>query len=67
MQKSIKTSAKIEKNMLPSKNNAVAIKQDKLFFAEIAAILHKARATAYKAVNTVMIQTNWQIGKRIVE
>ena len=42
-------------------------KQDKLFFADIAGILNKARGTAYKAVNTVMVQTNWQIGKRIVE
>ena len=42
-------------------------RQDKKFFAEIAGILHKARETAYKTVNTVMIQTNWQIGRRIVE
>ena len=41
--------------------------QDKKFFAEIAGILHKARETAYKTVNTIMIQTNWQIGRRIVE
>ncbi|MCL1835999.1 MAG: DUF1016 N-terminal domain-containing protein [Treponema sp.] len=42
-------------------------RQDKIFFAEVAGILHKARETAYKTVNTVMIQTNWQIGRRIVE
>ena len=48
-------------------NTIVATKQDKQFFAEIAAILHQARDTAYRAVNTAMIQTNWQIGKRIVE
>ncbi|GHV41107.1 hypothetical protein AGMMS49546_16300 [Spirochaetia bacterium] len=40
---------------------------DSKFFVEIAEILQKARQTAYKAVNTVMVQTNWQIGKRIVE
>jgi len=56
--------AKMAKNYV---NNVVVTKQDKQFFAEIAAILHEARATAYKAVNTVMVQTNWQIGKRIVE
>ena len=57
-----------------SNNNLSAItqkttvaKQDKLFFAEIAAILLEARQTAYKTVNTVLIQANWQIGKRIVE
>ena len=42
-------------------------RQDKQFFAEIAGILHKARETTYRTVNTVMVQTNWQIGKRIVE
>jgi len=48
-------------------NTIVVTKQDRQFFAEIAAILHQARDTAYRAVNTAMIQTNWQIGKRIVE
>ena len=48
-------------------NKVTTTKQDKIFFTEIATILHKARETAYKAVNTMMVQTNWQIGKRIVE
>jgi predicted nuclease of restriction endonuclease-like (RecB) superfamily len=48
-------------------NKLTTTKQDKIFFTEIAAILHKARETAYKTVNTMMVQTNWQIGKRIVE
>jgi len=42
-------------------------KQDKIFFAEIAAILQEARQTAYKTVNSILVQTNWRIGKRIVE
>ena len=42
-------------------------KQDKLFFAEIAAIIKESRGTAYKAVYTIMVQTNWNIGKRIIE
>jgi len=42
-------------------------KQDKQFFAEIALIINESRKTAYKTVNTVMVQTNWHIGKRIVE
>jgi len=50
-----------------TKNSIAVSKQDKQFFAEIAEILHKARGTAYKAVNTVMVQANWQIGKRIIE
>ena len=32
------------------KDKITITKQDKLFFTEIAAILHKARETAYKAV-----------------
>ena len=48
-------------------NSIAATKQDKQFFAEISAVLQQARSTAYKAVNTVMVQTNWLIGKRIVE
>jgi len=52
--------------MAKSKNIIVS-KQDKQFFAEIAGLLNKARETAYKSVNTIMIQTNWQIGRRIVE
>ena len=55
------------KKKLQIKNSIAVSKQDKQFFAEIAEILHKARGTAYKAVNTVMIQANWQTGKRIVE
>ena len=47
--------------------NITVTKQDKQFFAEISAVLQQARNTAYKTVNTVMIQTNWHIGKRIVE
>jgi predicted nuclease of restriction endonuclease-like (RecB) superfamily len=48
-------------------NKLAITKQDKLFFEEVAVILQKARQAAYKAANTVMVQTNWQIGKRIVE
>ena len=30
-------------------------------------MLIQARSQAYRAVNTIMVQTYWQIGKRIVE
>ncbi|QQD15063.1 DUF1016 N-terminal domain-containing protein [Sphingobacterium sp. UDSM-2020] len=30
-------------------------------------MLTQARSQAYRAVNTIMVQTYWQIGKRIVE
>jgi predicted nuclease of restriction endonuclease-like (RecB) superfamily len=49
------------------KDNRQLTKTDKLFFAEIADMLQQARSTAYKAVNKVMVQTYWRIGKRIVE
>jgi hypothetical protein len=42
-------------------------KAENTFFAEIAFILKEARSTAYKAVNSVMVQTYWKIGQRIVE
>jgi predicted nuclease of restriction endonuclease-like (RecB) superfamily len=43
------------------------LKNENLFYGEISEMLEQARNTAYKAVNTIMVQTYWQIGKRIVE
>jgi predicted nuclease of restriction endonuclease-like (RecB) superfamily len=40
---------------------------EKQFFADISALLQAARNTAYRAVNSVMVETYWQIGRRIVE
>lgn len=37
------------------------------FYSEIRDLLTRARSQAYRAVNTIMVQTYWQIGKRIVE
>jgi predicted nuclease of restriction endonuclease-like (RecB) superfamily len=59
--------AKNNKLSTKNKTSLSVNKQDKQFFAEIAAIIIEARKTAYKAVNTTMIQTNWFIGKRIIE
>ncbi len=42
-------------------------KNENNFYAEISELLKQARNTAYRAVNTLMVQTYWQIGKRIVE
>ncbi|MDR3210747.1 MAG: PDDEXK nuclease domain-containing protein [Planctomycetota bacterium] len=42
-------------------------KQDKQFFADVAALLAEARGTAYRAVNSIMVETYWHIGRRIVE
>ena len=37
------------------------------FFIEVADLLNSARLQAYKAVNAVMVETYWHMGKRIVE
>ena len=42
-------------------------KHDNQFFSDIAALLAAARGVAYRAVNAVMVETYWQIGRRIVE
>ena len=43
------------------------LKNENLFYSEISELLIQSRSTAYKTVNTIMIQAYWQIGKRIVE
>jgi predicted nuclease of restriction endonuclease-like (RecB) superfamily len=40
---------------------------EKQFFADISALLQAARNTACRAVNSVMVETYWKIGRRIVE
>jgi predicted nuclease of restriction endonuclease-like (RecB) superfamily len=42
-------------------------KSEGIFYNEISELLKRARNTAYKNVNIIMVQTYWQIGKRIVE
>ncbi len=43
------------------------LKIEQQFFADIRDLLRVGRETAYRSVNTVMVKTYWQIGKRIVE
>jgi len=43
------------------------LKIEQQFFADIRDLLRAGRETAYRSVNTVMVKTYWQIGKRIVE
>jgi predicted nuclease of restriction endonuclease-like (RecB) superfamily len=42
-------------------------KHDDIFYVEVRELLQRARNNAYRAVNTIMVDTYWQIGKRIVE
>lgn len=42
-------------------------KTENNFYAEISDLLKQSRNRAYKAVNTLMVRTYWQIGKKIVE
>lgn len=44
-----------------------ALQGEQQFFADIRDLLHAGRETAYRSVNTIMVKTYWQIGKRIVE
>ena len=43
------------------------LKNENSFYREISELLKQSRNVAYKTVNTIMVQTYWQIGKRIVE
>jgi len=43
------------------------IKQNKKFFSDVSNILNIARAKTYSVVNTIMVETYWKIGKRVVE
>ncbi len=36
------------------------------FFSDVVNLLNTARANAYKAVNSIMVETYWRIGQRIV-
>ena len=40
---------------------------ENIFYNEISELLKQAREVVFKSVNTIMVQTYWQIGKRIVE
>jgi predicted nuclease of restriction endonuclease-like (RecB) superfamily len=48
-------------------NSKKTTKIEQHFFADIRDLLRAGRETAYRSVNTVMVKTYWQIGKRIVE
>ncbi|MDR0290512.1 MAG: PDDEXK nuclease domain-containing protein [Treponema sp.] len=50
----------IERSTAPSEN-------DKLFFADISRILNEGRQKVQTAINFTMVETYWNIGRRIVE
>ena len=52
--------------MLVKKRDAVSPAVTGLY-REIRAVLEQARTSAYRAVNTAMVQSYWQIGRLIVE
>ena len=45
----------------------IALCNEEQFLQDIKKIINDGRNAAYGAVNSVMIRTNWAIGKRIVE
>ena len=40
---------------------------EEIFFADISRILNESRQKVYAAVNSAMVETYWNIGRRIVE
>lgn len=52
--------------MSETTNHPSSSVDDNAFFKEIAVLLREGRSRAYQAVNTAMVQTYWQIGRRIV-
>ena len=55
---------------MKTKKSAIVSKQKQFndeLFASICKVLESARKTAYKAVNTAMVQAYWQIGRLIME
>lgn len=51
----------------PPKTNSLNQSLENSFFLEISELLKQSRNTTYKTVNSIMVQTYWQIGRRIVE
>lgn len=51
---------------MPRKTSALTMTQETLY-RDIRAVLESARSSAYRAVNTAMVQAYWQVGRLIVE
>ena len=52
---------------MKNKDIAVPSESEKCFFADISRILNEGRHKVHAAVNFTMVETYWNIGKRIVE
>ena len=55
------------KKMKEEKQSKEISKPYSTFYVEIRELLQRARSIAYQTVNSLMVNTYWQIGKRIVE
>ena len=57
--------------MVKSNENSQAIvaltDSERQFFADVATLLQRGRNKVYASINTIMTETYWNIGKRIVE
>ena len=51
---------------MPRKKSALTLVPESLY-RDIRAVLESARSSAYRAVNTAMVQAYWQVGRLIVE
>ncbi len=54
------------KTMILPKDQEITA-QNNSFFKDIALIIESSRQAAYRSINTILVRTNWLIGKRIVE
>jgi len=45
----------------------MAEQSEKLFYKEIARLLDESRENAYRRINSLMVETYWEIGRKIVE
>jgi predicted nuclease of restriction endonuclease-like (RecB) superfamily len=62
-----KPNANLQPMVAEIKNHLVPSDNENQFFADIATILQEGRKTAYRTVNSVMVETYWKVGRRIVE
>lgn len=57
----------MKKRTNPESSQVSPAAPDVQFFTEVSDLLQKARNTAYRAINSVMLETYWQVGRRIVQ
>lgn len=52
---------------MPNKKEIRVVPSENAFYAEVVQLLRQARQRTYTVIQSVMVETYWQIGRRIVE